>query len=868
MMLVRPLLLLVLAAAVLLPGETVVSVRLEGDRPGWKLGGLMTVEPGTALDPLEIRRTVQNLYDSGRVEQVEVVEEPAPGGIALAFRIRPFPEVRKVAMRCDGCPRPPTVLPGTPCTPELLERIESSVSGALAQKGYLHASVSAACREGTLVVEGRRGERSRIVEVAVEADGEAPGLERLQKLEGKVYRSDRLASDLAVIEKRLRKTRPQARLRRTGTEETPEGIILRVEVRGLQPLDFAAVGGTTGKDLKWLKRSLRGEPVTAAGLSQKADELAERHRALGHAQAEAEITLDEGGERPVVRVDLTPGPRYLLSGIRLSGVEAADGGALLALLPGRAGRPYDAEAARTWQGVLLDELRRQGYLDAEVRGPEAALDAGAGTVELVFRVEEGPVYVPSIVEVLGLPEGFESPALAAREGEPLSPESVQADLEALQSRLDDGGYGNARITVTKESDRLAYLVEPGPRAVVHTLFFSGLWATRPERLWPEVRLRKGDPVSFSRALETQSLLYGTGLFASVDVRTRVEPEDPTHATVILRVEEDTPRSYTYGVGYDTYDGVRVQGGLYHENLFGTRRAAGMEGRYSGKEQQWRLFYREPSFFFIPLPIHVSVYQSQEQRTDFSLEKWGSTVELVRTLGQRAKTLFRYAYEIQDAYDIAPGYPVPREDADKRVSSVGLGYILDARDDPFYPMTGKFFSGTLRYAFPLRAATSHFIKGDVRGATYWSPFRDSTLAVSVRGGLISNRLDDEEIPLGERFFMGGRDTVRAFSRDAVGVEGQTVVDGSPIGGNAYVLINAEWRQRLGSWIGLSLFVDSGQVWRDRHSTDWGDLKAGTGYGMGVFFFSPLGPIRVEYSRKIEPSAWDPEDQWYFGIGVPF
>ena len=238
------------------------------------------------------------------------------------------------------------------------------------------------------------------------------------------------------------------------------------------------------------------------------------------------------------------------------------------------------------------------------------------------------------------------------------------------------------------------------------------------------------------------------------------------------------------------------------------------------------------------------------------------------LGSRTKATLRYAYEIQDASDITPGYPVPREDADKKVSSLGLGYIHDARDDPFYPTSGRFLTLNLRYAFPLRNATSHFVKTDLRGAGYLSPVKGGTLAVSARGGVISNRLDDEDVPLGERFFLGGRDTVRAFSRDAVGVVGQTVVDGSSIGGNAFLLFNIEWRQRLASWFGVSLFVDSGQVWAERDRTDLGDLRAGTGYGVGVFFFSPLGPIRAEYSRKLEPNAWDDRDQWYLGIGVPF
>ncbi len=862
-----PVLLLALLAAAPLAADTVVAVRVEGQEPAWGLEGLVTVRAGEALDPIEVRRSVQNLYDSGRVERVVVEKEPAEGGIAVRFRLTPYPEVRKVVRDCEGCPRPPAVLPGTPCTPELLDKVKGAVVSRLARDGYLHPHVEAVCEGGRLVLSGGRGPQSRVSAVAVDADAEAAALDRLQNLVGRPYRPDRVAAALASLEKRIRKARPQAKLRVAGWEETADGVAMRVEARGLGPVDFTASGDAAAKDLKRLRRSLRGEPITEEILAQRADETARRYRAQGFAEAQATITQEKGAEASKVRLELTTGPRYALGRVQLEGLKAANAADLLAFLP-EGPRFYDPEEARNWQGILLDRLQEEGYLDAVVKGPDVRLDRGTGTVDLTFRIEEGVRYVPDAVEALGLPEGFTPPVWSVKAGEPLSPGRVQADLEALQARLDDAGYSNARVAVRKEAGRLTYAVDPGPRAVVDRLFYRGLWYTRPERLASELRLRPGDPVSFSRVLETQSLLYATGLFSTVDVHARVEPEDPTRATMILAVEEDTPRSYLYGLGYDTYDGIRVQGGLYHNNLFGTRRAVGLEGRYSGKEQQFRAFYREPRFFFIPHPIQVSVFQSQEQRPDFSLDKFGTTVELARTWGGRTRATLRYAYEIQDAFDITEGYPVPREDADKNVSSIGLGWIHDARDEPFYPTAGRFATVNLRYAFPLRNATSHFFLTDLRGAAYFSPTRKTTLALSVRGGVILNKLDDEEIPLGERFFLGGQNTVRAFSRDAVGVEGQTVVDGSPIGGNAFVLINAEWRHRVSSWVGLSLFLDSGQVWAEHDDADWDDLRSGTGWGLGLLLFSPLGPIRVEWSRKLDPCPWDSREQWYFGIGVPF
>jgi outer membrane protein insertion porin family len=123
-----------------------------------------------------------------------------------------------------------------------------------------------------------------------------------------------------------------------------------------------------------------------------------------------------------------------------------------------------------------------------------------------------------------------------------------------------------------------------------------------------------------------------------------------------------------------------------------------------------------------------------------------------------------------------------------------------------------------------------------------------------------------VPIDERFYAGGRTTHRAFGQDELGIEGQTLVAGTPIGGAGLLLVNLDYRFPIAGAIGGTVFVDGGNVWRDYAEIDTGDLRWGA--GVGLRYRSPVGPLRLEIGWKLDREPGEPAYVWFFSIGNPF
>jgi outer membrane protein insertion porin family len=142
--------------------------------------------------------------------------------------------------------------------------------------------------------------------------------------------------------------------------------------------------------------------------------------------------------------------------------------------------------------------------------------------------------------------------------------------------------------------------------------------------------------------------------------------------------------------------------------------------------------------------------------------------------------------------------------------------------------------------------------------------ESVLAASARTGVITPFGATDVIPLPERFFNGGENSVRSFEEDELLPMG---LDGEPQGGEAATTLNLEWRRMMAGNLAVALFVDSGNVVVDTHDyTRFEGFR--TGYGVGLRYLLPVGPVRLDLGMN--PAPEDDEDEFvlHFSVGFPF
>jgi len=116
---------------------------------------------------------------------------------------------------------------------------------------------------------------------------------------------------------------------------------------------------------------------------------------------------------------------------------------------------------------------------------------------------------------------------------------------------------------------------------------------------------------------------------------------------------------------------------------------------------------------------------------------------------------------------------------------------------------------------------------------------------------------------ERFFLGGRTTVRGYEQDTLGPKGS---DGNPTGGNVFLMENLEARLSLSKSLGLVAFLDGGNVWMKISDINPEDIKFTT--GLGLRYNTPVGPLRVDYGYKLQREKGESAGEVHFSIGHAF
>ena len=170
---------------------------------------------------------------------------------------------------------------------------------------------------------------------------------------------------------------------------------------------------------------------------------------------------------------------------------------------------------------------------------------------------------------------------------------------------------------------------------------------------------------------------------------------------------------------------------------------------------------------------------------------------------------------------------------------------------------------LKLTSPVFLSETDFIKLTFYGNIYHEITKGLVLAASLRGGGAQGYFKTDELPIVERFFLGGRTTVRGYAQDTLGPKG---ADGNPTGGNAFLMENLELRTSLGKNFGLVTFLDGGNVWVKMNEMKLTDLKFTA--GLGLRYNTPVGPVRIDYGQKLQREKGESAGELHFSIGNAF
>lgn len=777
---------------------------------------------------------------------------------------------------------------GVPFDARQVEEAAARMADLLHKKGFLWAQVDPEARireaEAQVVFHIELGPRARLNEIRIQ--GVSPHLEeslrrQIRLKPGSLYDEQTVKKKLDAILKRWKdKGFYEARLDSEVSPDPPEHVSIDIQ---------AAIGPrvvieATGADLSQ-KTLSRLVPIEKE--ASDSEDLIEESRANIEAYfrdrgfPDASVTVERelvGQQKLTLRFRIETGQHLEIGSVRIEGVSEADEKTIRTLLttrpPGRfRSSPYIPRKWHEDQREVRRYLLQQGYHRAKVTTEVKVADEDPGRVDLVLRIEKGPqAHLDSIVlsgaKQVPAHEVIENSGLEV--GEIFDAATLIGARERTINLYRNRGFRQVVVELASELDAsgtrgtASLLIDEGTQTRVDRIIITGLDQTKEQAVRPHVALSPQEPLSSEDLLETRQQLIGTGLFRDVNVE--VLPRDPaTRSSDVLIELKEAPRTTVgYGVGYSERDLARVEGQITRHNILGMNRSASVFARASFRSNRLFFSYQQPDTFGLDLPSFVTAVREEGERADFKFKRLGVGMQVLKRASKSQTFFFGYSLEDVDLLE-EPENPPPPEFQPAFISKVSVSSVTDTRDDPVSPTRGQFRIMGLDLSPKFLGTRLAFIKGLAQQFLYFPLPSDMVFVLALRGG-IGRTFDDVDprLPVTERFFAGGANTLRGFGLDEASPRN---ADGNPVGGNILMLLNFELRFPIAKRLGGVVFSDNGNVYRRLDVIRLLNWRYNAGFGFR--YETPIGPVRVDYGIKLNRRRPDePKGRLHVSLGHPF
>jgi outer membrane protein assembly complex protein YaeT len=891
---------------------------------------ILPIRAGEELRLADVQTAIRKLYATGEYANIEVEAQAAADGVVLIFHTTEqwFVGPVEVSGRSGSPPSSAQLANatrlqlGTPFDDSDLQDATEGVRDLLERNGFYRSTIQsqlardAEHQQVGLFFRVNAGRRARLTLPQIEGDTRIPA-EEVAEAAG--YRSwfrwkpataSNTQSGLVNIRRKYQ------RLDRLTASVTLEGREFLADRNRVKPLitanggpriKFETVGAKVSRStLKKYVPVFDQETVNHDLLVTGARNLRDYFQSKGFFDATVdftsrqtttdlrEITYKIGlGERHrIVSVDIT-GNRYFKTSVIAERMYIRRRGWIQL----RRGRFSDAFAKRDVDAIQA-LYRDSGFRDVQVTVETTDDYLGRpGDVAVTIRINEGPQYLVSELNVEGMERKDRDTVialLASQPGQPFAETSVGVDRNYLLELYQSQGFPDMTFeysTAEAGPHRMAvtYKITPGAPRFVRDVLIYGMRRTRMRLVAPSVLLEPGDPLSWQRMGVMQRRLYNLGVFDKVDMAIQNEQGDTQNKYVLYQVNEGHLYNLALGAGLEIAQiggssnslnnpagvaGVspRAALDLTRLNLWGLGHSLTFSGRYSTLNQRASMIYSIPRFHdFVQDVSVVAFYDNIRDVLTYTGRRIGATVQMSHRHSKATTFLWRYSWRdvtVNQAFLKINPELIPIVAQEAHIAGVAGTVIQDHRDDPVNAHRGYYNSVDLGVVDHIFGGNRNFTRLLGRNSLYHPVWRkDWVLATNTMFGWIqpygvpAGVTGFEYVPLPEHFYGGGSTSMRGFPDNQAGP--RDPVTGFPLGGNALLMHQTELRfPLLGPNVGGVLFEDMGNVYTDVQSISFRVHQNGIkdfnymvhAVGFGIRYRTIVGPIRVDLAYALNPPTF--------------
>jgi translocation and assembly module TamA len=486
---------------------------------------------------------------------------------------------------------------------------------------------------------------------------------------------------------------------------------------------------------------------------------------------------------------------------------------------------------------------------------------------LTFQCRPGAVYTFEGARFT-TPEGSPAdlptgPEIGLEPGKPALTRPVLDARDRLISYLKRRGYPFPEIPIPKleidhqkQTAAPLFHVLPGPSACFGATRIQGLKDVSPEVVRAGIPWKTGDPFNGDLIEKARVDILATGLFSNAVMEMGETVDNAGQVPIRILLTERKHRTVKLGVGYRTDEGPLGKASWEHRNFLGSGENMNTSLSLSRIRQALETGFKKPDFLKENQSLLINLDLAYETPDAYTSTSMDSRLEFERIMAPDLT--------------LAAGLGFRASDVDKSGEEERFGLLFlplrmffDTSDQPLNPGRGQRLS--VRFA-PYRdifGSKVSFVKGFAEYRHYYKLIDDPNVVLALKGALGAIWGEERDrVPADLRFYAGGGGSVRGYPYQSIG----PMRDQSPLGGRSLAECSAELRFRLSPTLGLAAFLDGGMVFE----SDFPDFEDPFlwGTGLGIRYFTPFGPLRLDLGIPLERPDGEDAFQIYISIGQAF
>ncbi|MGI4861190.1 MAG: outer membrane protein assembly factor BamA [Janthinobacterium lividum] len=682
-----------------------------------------------------------------------------------------------------------------------------------------------------------------------------------------------------------------------------EGSTVIVTVKERPTVTNVDFSGTREFDKDTLSKALRASGLAPGryfdqALAAKAEqELKRQYLTRGYYAAEVSTTItpvDNG--RVAILFTVIEGPSAKIRQVNFTGNRAFSNATLREEMQMSTPNWFswytkNDQYSRDKLNTDLEHIRAyyldHGYLEFSIESTQVSISPDKRDMYLTLGVHEGEPYTVSSIQLSGELLNKEKELgklLQLKAGERFSASKLQDSTKAIVDKLGEYGYAFANVNAQPQINQanhtvaLDLKVETGRRVYVRHVNITGNAKTRDEVVRREMRQFESSWFDSKRLKLSQDRVNRLGYFTDVNVTTQPIEGNKDEVDINVDVKEKPTGAITLGAGFSSSDKIVLSAGITQDNVFGSGTSLALNVNTSSYYRTLALTQTDPYFTIDGISRISEVYY----KTSYPLYSFSDTSFRIVTLGTSLKfgipfseydTVYFGAGIEQDRLHIDSSTPAAYKNYVKEFGDVvnnvpvTAAWSRDNRDSALIPSRGYYARANTELGTP--AGTTQYYKGDLQFQYYTSFARGYILGLNLQGGY-GHGINGMTYPIFKNYYGGGIGSVRGYESGSLGPrDGST---GDPIGGSKMAVANAELTVPLpGTGYDRTLrvftFFDAGNVWGDS-SSSIGTNGLRYGYGAGLEWISPIGPLKLDLGFPVVRHAGDKYEKFQFQIGTSF